>query len=46
MLDVVNSLSSKYEMIENIEHFRRIFELILSSNLADTFKLIIQTPDD
>jgi hypothetical protein len=46
MFDVVNIFSYRFELLEIDEHLRRIFDLILSSTLFETFTLILDWADN
>ena len=46
MFDVVTSSTQKFELLEIAEHLRRIYDLVLSSNLNEVFGQILDQPDD
>jgi len=46
MLEVVEKFSCRYELIEISEHVYRIFDLVLSSTLFETFLFLLLKTDD
>lgn len=46
MFDVVTSSTQKFELLEIAEHLRRIYDLVLSSNLSEVLSQILDQPDD
>lgn len=46
MFEVTNLFIYRFEMLEIDEHLRRIFDLVLSSTLFDTFNIILDLLDD
>lgn len=46
MFDVVTSSTQKFELLEIAEHLRRIYDLVLSSNLNEVLGQILDQPDD
>ena len=46
MFDVVTSSTQKFELFEIAEHLRRIYDLVLSSNLNEVLGQILDQPDD
>jgi hypothetical protein len=46
MFDVVCYSTQKFELLEIADHLRRIYDLILSSNLHEVFNQILDQPDD
>lgn len=46
MLDVFSLYTQRYELIEISDHVRRIFDLVLSSNLFENFLQLLTTEED
>ena len=46
MFDVVTSSTQKFELLEIAEHLRRIYDLVLSSNLNEVLGQILDQADD
>ena len=46
MFDVVTSSTQKFELLEIAEHLRRIYDLVLSSNLNEVLGQILDQSDD
>lgn len=46
MLDVLTYFTQRFELIEITDHIRRIFDLVLSSNLFDFFASVLDLPDE
>lgn len=46
MFEVINLFNYRFELLDIEEHLRRIFDLVLSSTLFDTFSMILDLVDD
>ena len=46
MFDVLCYSTQRFELVEIAEHIRRIFDLVLSSNVFEVFGQILDTQDD
>ena len=46
MFEVLCYSTQRFELLEITDHLRRIFDLVLSSNLSEIFGQILDQPDD
>lgn len=46
MFDVLCYSTQRFELVEITDHLRRIFDLLMSSNLMEIFGTILDQPDD